>query len=79
MIQNEHLRTTGTMNHTLSDIMSTNGYITKACRIEWFIQYRACRCSTENNNKQCITILLDNIVLINTSYKPVYCNCFKVD
>ena len=28
---------------------------------------------------QCNTILLDNVVLINTNYKSVYCNCFKVD
>ena len=28
---------------------------------------------------KCNTILLDYIVLINTSYKLVYCNCFKVE
>ena len=51
------------------------------------IDYRACRCSTDTNNDtqaddtQCNTILLNNIVLISTNYKPVYCicNCFKVD
>ena len=34
---------------------------------------------TDNNDRQCKTILLENITLINTNYKPVYCNCFKVD
>ena len=33
----------------------------------------------DNKNTQCNAILLDNIVLINTNHKPVYCNCFKVD
>ena len=33
----------------------------------------------DNNDTQCNPILLDIIVLINTKYKHVYCNCFKVD
>ena len=57
-----------------------NGYITIAFRIEWSIHYRACRCSIDSDT-QCNTILPDNIVQMNTNYKPVYAhgNCFKVN
>ena len=66
------LQFTSTMNHTISGIMSVYMVIKLhciACRIEWSIHYteHVDVVVLDNNDTQCNTILLDNIVLINTT------------
>ena len=54
LIQNEDLNAiqiTYYRYHTLSDNVFQNGIITIIVyRIEWFIDHRACRCNTDNND-----------------------------
>ena len=58
-----------------------NGYITiyraESSGLSLYTTEHADEVSTIMNNA--IYNVNDNIVLINTNYYPVYCNCFKVD
>ena len=70
------LQFTSTMNHTLSDIMSVYMVIKLHCiasenRVIYNTLEHVNAVVPDNNDTQCNTILLDNIVLINTNHKTV--------